>query len=230
MIIRFGMAPRLPGSSFEAFQKHWMTSHADAAGAIPGLLAYTQNHSVLVEGKPLLPYPGFDACSELIFESVESMNEGFSSQQYLDSVRQDEDAFIEKSRFSLALTREHLAIGNPPVLKDSPIKIVTAFRCHPSTEKALLVSTVCDEMTKAIAEDAPLAQRVLVTDHEAHTGQPPAVFDIALMSWFPDLEKAQSHLSSANRARAELALAGIAFGRFDLLAKEVHVIKQDQEK
>ena len=142
----------------------------------------------------------------------------------------DEDAFIEKSRFSLALTREHLAIGNPPVLKDSPIKIVTAFRCHPSTEKALLVSTVCDEMTKAIAEDAPLAQRVLVTDHEAHTGQPPAVFDIALMSWFPDLEKAQSHLSSANRARAELALAGIAFGRFDLLAKEVHVIKQDQEK
>ena len=73
MIIRFGMAPRLPGSSFEAFQKHWMTSHADAAGAIPGLLAYTQNHSVLVEGKPLLPYPGFDACSELLFESVHTV-------------------------------------------------------------------------------------------------------------------------------------------------------------
>ena len=230
MIIRFGMAPRLPGSSFEAFQKHWMTSHADAAGAIPGLLAYTQNHSVLVEGKPLLPYPGFDACSELLFESVESMNDGFSSQQYLDSVRQDEDAFIEKSRFSLALTREHLAIGNVSDLSGSPVKVITAFRCHPGTEKTLLISTVCNEVTTAVAQDEPLAQRVLVTDNEAHAGQPPAVFDIALMSWFPDLEKAQSHLSSANRARAELALAGIAFGRFDLLAREVHVVNQNQDK
>ena len=228
MIIRFGMAPRLPGSSFEDFQHHWMTSHADAAGAIPGLLGYTQNHSVLVGGKPLLPYPGFDACSELVFENLESMNEGFSSQQYLDSVRQDEDAFIDKSRFSLALVRQQLTIGDLPILPSSSVKVITALRCHPAAEKQLLISTMCSEVTDAVAEDGPLAQRVLVTDHEAHVGQPPAVFDVVLMSWFPDLDRAQAHLSSVNRARAELALAGIAFGRVDLLAKEIHVVKLDQ--
>ena len=229
MIIRFGMAPRLPESSFEAFQHHWMTSHADAAGAIPGLMAYTQNHSVLVDGKPLLPYPGFDACSELAFETVKSMNEGFSSQQYLESVRHDEDAFIDKSRFSLALVRQHLAIGDLPTGPSSPVKVITAFSCHPSAKRSLLTSTICKEAVDAVAEDEPLAQRVLVTDHEAHAGQPPAVFDAVLMAWFPNLNRAQAHLRSANRAKAELALAGLVFGRVDLLATEIHVVKPGGE-
>ena len=224
MIIRFGMAPRLPEWSFEAFQNYWATSHADAAGAIPGLLAYTQNHSVLVDGKPLLPYPGFDACSELAFESVESMNSGFSSEKYLESVRQDEDAFIDKSRFSLALVREQLMTGDLSAASISTIKVITAFRHHPSANGDSLTSVICNEVVDRVAEDEPLAQRVLVTDHQAHTGLPPAVFDAVLMAWFPDLALAQAHLRSANRAQAELALAGLVFGRVDLLATEIHVV------
>ena len=224
MIIRFGMAPRLPEWSFEAFQNYWATSHADAAGAIPGLLAYTQNHSVLVDGKPLLPYPGFDACSELAFQTVESMNDGFSSEKYLESVRQDEDSFIDKSRFSLALVREQLVTGNFSAAPSETIKAITAFRCHPSARTDLLVSAICNEVVDAVAEDEPLAQRVLVTDHQAHTGLPPAVFDVVLIAWFPDLDRAQAHLRSANRGRAELALAGLFFGRADLLATEIHVV------
>ena len=224
MIIRFGMAPRLPEWSFEAFQNYWATSHADAAGAIPGLLAYTQNHSVLVDGKPLLPYPGFDACSELTFESVESMNAGFSSEKYLESVRQDEDAFIDKSRFSLALVREQLVTGDLSPAPDSAVKAITALRHHPATEGDQLTSIICNEVVNLVAEDAPLAQRVLVTDHQAHAGLPPAVFDAVFMAWFPDLDRAQAHLRSTNRARAELALAGFVFGRVDLLATEIHVV------
>ena len=224
MIIRFGMAPRLPESSFESFQRHWMTSHADAAGAIPGLMAYTQNHSILVEGRPILPYPGFDACSELAFETVESMNDGFSSQQYRESVRQDEDAFIDKSRFSLALVREQLAIGSFSSTPDSAVKTISAFRCHPSTEGQRLISALCETAVGAVAKDNQLAQRVLTTDHEAHAGQPPAVFDAVHMAWFPSLEIATTHLRSSNRDRAELALAGLVFGRVDLLVKEIHVV------
>ena len=224
MIIRFGMAPRLPEWSFEAFQNYWATSHADAAGAIPGLLAYTQNHSVLVDGKPLLPYPGFDACSELAFESVESMNAGFSSEKYLESVRQDEDAFIDKSRFSLALVREQLATGDLSAAPSSAIKAITALRHHPATERNQLTSIICNEVVSFMAEDEPLAQRVLVTDHQAHDGLPPGVFDAVFMAWFPNLDRARIHLRSANRARAELALAGFVFGRVDLLATEIHVV------
>ncbi|SVD77851.1 uncharacterized protein METZ01_LOCUS430705 [marine metagenome] len=224
MIIRFGMAPRLPEWSFEAFQNYWATSHADAAGAIPGLLAYTQNHSVLVDGKPLLPYPGFDACSELAFESVESMNSGFSSEKYLESVRQDEDAFIDKSRFSLALVREQLMTGDLSTAPNSTTKVITAFRHHPSANGNSLTSVICNEVTDSVAEDEPLAQRVLVTDHQAHTGLPPAVLDAVFMAWFSNLDRAQAHLRSANRARAELALAGLVFGRVDLLATEIHVV------
>ena len=223
MIIRFGMAPRLPGSSFESFQHHWMTSHADAAGAIPGLLVYTQNHSVLFEGRPLLPYPGFDACSELAFETVETMNDGFSSQQYLESVRQDEDAFIDKSRFSLALVREQLVLGDTSAAPDSSIKLISAFRLHPSATNQRLVSALCNDVAESVAKDDPIRQRILVTDHEAHSDQPPAVFDAVHMAWFQNLEQAKAHLRSNNRDSAELALAGLAFGRIDLVAREVHV-------
>ena len=49
-------------------------------------------------------------------------------------------------------------------------------------------------------------------------------FDAVHMAWFPSLEIAKTHLRSSNRDRAELALAGLVFGRVDLLAREIHVV------
>ncbi|MGH2882625.1 MAG: EthD domain-containing protein, partial [Solirubrobacteraceae bacterium] len=67
------MAPRAEGLTFEAAQEHWRTAHGDVASGIPGLRGYVQNHAVLRDGLPLLPYPGFDACSELEFADFDAM-------------------------------------------------------------------------------------------------------------------------------------------------------------
>ncbi len=116
MITRFGMAPRRADMSIDQFQRHWRTSHADAAGQIPGLRRYTQNHSLLEYGRYLLGYPGFDACSELDFDSVEAMDQGFASETYQTLVRDDEDDFIDKSRFSIVVatpTVQWSSTGDP---------------------------------------------------------------------------------------------------------------------
>mgnify|MGYP001552065965 FL=1 len=132
MIIRFGMAPRLRELSPEAALEHWRTSHADAAGAIPGLRSYIQFHPVLEDGHPLLPYPGFDACSMLDFDSVEAMDEGFASETYRSSVRADEDRFIEKARFASMLgVRETLV----PAAAGADVLTVCFMRRHASCDE-----------------------------------------------------------------------------------------------
>jgi hypothetical protein len=73
------MAPRVAGLTFEAAQEHWRTGHGDLASGIPGLQGYVQNHAVLRNGAPLLPYAGFDACSELEFADFDAMWAGFAA-------------------------------------------------------------------------------------------------------------------------------------------------------
>src|SRR5579884_1157512 len=107
-ITRVGMAPRADGLTVEAAQEHWRTAHGDVASGIPGLRSYVQNHAILRDGLPLLPYPGFDACSELQFDSFDAMRAGFASKHYQSAVRADESNLIDKTRFMMALTRRRV--------------------------------------------------------------------------------------------------------------------------
>ena len=77
MITRLGAAARRSDLTIQQFQDHWKTQHGETAGSIPNLERYVQHHAVLVDGRTMLPYPGFDACSELDFASVEAMDDGF---------------------------------------------------------------------------------------------------------------------------------------------------------
>ena len=69
-LVRVGMAPRAAGLTPAECQTHWRTAHADAARSLPGLRGYVQNHAVLRDGEPLLPYPGFDVCAETEFDDL----------------------------------------------------------------------------------------------------------------------------------------------------------------
>ena len=128
MITRLGMAPRAAGLSTSDFVEHWRTTHSVAAGQIPGLRRYTQFHPVLVEGRLPLPYPGFDACSLLQFDSVDSMDAGFSSAVYRDKVMPDEEVLVDKSRFSLFLGDARIS----SVIPGGTVVLVTLLRRHPA--------------------------------------------------------------------------------------------------
>src|SRR5215475_6494143 len=114
MIVRVGMAPRESSLGFAEFQAHWANEHGTLAATLAGLRSYVQNHAVLAGGRPLLPYPGFDACSELTFDSLEAMDEAFESDHYRQNVTADEKELIDRSRFSMMLTeRRVLTAGDP---------------------------------------------------------------------------------------------------------------------
>ncbi|GIU93380.1 MAG: hypothetical protein KatS3mg011_2286 [Acidimicrobiia bacterium] len=90
---------------------------------------YVQNHGILSGGRYLLGYPGFDACSQIDFESVAAVEEGFASGFYRESVTWDERAFVDKSRFSLV-------VGQPLVVRageERGVKLLSFLRLHPGS-------------------------------------------------------------------------------------------------
>jgi hypothetical protein len=133
------MAPRAAGLSTPDFVEHWRTTHSVAAGQIPGLRRYTQFHPVLVDGRLPLPYPGFDACSLLQFDSLDSMDAGFSSAVYRDEVMPDEAVLVDKSRFSLFLGDARIS----SVIPGGTVVLVTLVRRHPALTPSEF-STVLD--------------------------------------------------------------------------------------
>jgi uncharacterized protein (TIGR02118 family) len=224
MIVRLGMAPRLRGHSLAQFQHHWRTSHADAVARMPNLRRYVQNHAVLRDGRLTLPYPGFDACSELEFDDLEAMDAGFSSEHYLSAVRADEDAFVDKTRFSMVLGNR-VVVRDGEVAGDDPVKLITLSRAHPVAGPAALVEAVLGGFAERCDEaGGVLRHEVIVTAPEAHQGRVPAVADVVSIQWFADVAAAEAHLASPARSSAELELAGRAFGRADLLARQITVV------
>ena len=160
MITRLGMAPRLAGHSYHDFQHHWRTSHADAAGKIPNLLRYVQNHAVLRNDVPVLGFPGFDACSELDFASVELMNEGFNSEEYQVRVRADERAFVEKSRFSSILGERSVVIDQPRP-KDG-VKLMLFYRVHPRSTQNQLVDELASFDASSLTGEGVRRRELLI--------------------------------------------------------------------
>jgi uncharacterized protein (TIGR02118 family) len=169
MISRFGFAPRKPGLTIAEFQHHWRTSHAVAVSGMVGLKRYWQNHAVLRDGEPLLPYPGFDVCAETEFDDLAAMDAAFASEQYQGAVVADELKLIDKARFTHALCERR-------VLRESygRVKLMTFVRGTPSAD----------------------ADELLIVRHAFHEGRPPAPFDAVEIRWFADEDAALAQASS----------------------------------
>ena len=217
MITRFGSAPRLRGTNQAEFLEHWKTSHADAAGQIPGLRRYHQNHPIFIDGRQPFPYVGLDAGSELDFDSVEAMRAGFASEVYQTAVRADEDAFVDKKRFSLVVTMKETLRSGP----ESGVKLISFLTVHPISSR--------DEMLAAVrgpyAAEVTAAQRHDLFVEIPGSGDPlPAVCDAVDMLWFADEAALGTFLTSDAWDRAQWELSGRAFGIARMAARAFPVI------
>ena len=104
-----GMAPREASLDYEGLQAHWRSEHADLASQLEGLRSYVQNHAVLEHGRPLFPYVGFDACSELEWDSLEAMDAAFASEHYQQAVVTDEKSGLNL-RVTLSYSADNLGV------------------------------------------------------------------------------------------------------------------------
>lgn len=216
MITRVGIAPRAAGLSHEECQRHWRGVHADAALGIPGLRAYTQNHAVLRDGRPLLPYPGFDVCAETQFDDLAAMDEGFASPHYRGAVRDDETLLIDGSRFLLAVCeRRVLADGAAP---EGAVKLMTFMRAIGGRET--LARVLEGEYADAAGEAEPLRHEQLISLPAAHgDGRPDAACDAIDILWFASPDRALDALLGPLAERPAWLLAGHAFGSERLVAR-----------
>ena len=222
MITRLGMAPRLAGHSYHDFQHHWRTSHADAAGKIPNLLRYVQNHAVLRNDVPVLGFPGFDACSELDFASVELMNEGFNSEEYQVRVRADERAFVEKSRFSSILGERSVVIDQPRP-KDG-VKLMLFYRVHPRSTQNQLVDELASFDASSLTGEGVRRRELLIPLLTPSADLCAPVSEAVDMQWFDGVDEALRFLDSATFDRCLWGLSGLSFGGTSHLATEVDVV------
>ena len=186
MIVRVGCAPREASLSFEAFREHWASQHGALAGTIPGLRSYVQNHAVLEHGRPLLPYVGFDACSELEFDSLEAMDAGFESEHYRTVVTADEKELVDKTRFGMLLTERR-------VLRDGA----------PDEGAVKLLTFLTDDREQGAA--AAVRHEQLVVIPGAHDGRLAPFADAVDILWFPSVSDALSAIDATDGVKRLLA-------------------------
>ena len=222
VLVRIGMAPRAPGLDFQAFQAHWASEHGALAGTLAGLRSYVQNHALLADGRPLLPYPGFDACSELAFDSLEAMDAAFDSDHYRQNVTADEHVLIDKSRFGLLLTeRRVLEDGEPG---EAAVKLLTFLTADPNAGAEALAEALAGPYRAASAAAGPLRHEQLVAIPGSHDGRLRPPTDAVDVLWFAAADEALGFLTSKAGCAAGYALAGRACGAQRLLAREVRIV------
>lgn len=216
MITRIGFAPRRADLSVPDFLDHWRTAHADAAARIPGLASYVQLHPVLDGNVPVLGYPGFDACSELDFPSLEVMDAGFASPAYQQDVVADEAVLIDKSRFGLVLAEREVIAGQRG--DGGGVRLVTFLRRHPDVAADTLFEAVTGPYAAAVA-DAVVGHELLRSLDVDRPGRERRAFDGVDTLVFEDVEAARRWLGSDAAADALRSLAGLTAGTARLLAE-----------
>jgi uncharacterized protein (TIGR02118 family) len=211
VITRFGLAPRLPGLTVARFQTHWRERHGPIIGALPGLRRYWQNHAV-ASG---LPWPGFDACSEMDADDLAAFDAVFAQDRYLTEGQADERRFVDRARGGAVLTRR---LGDPVDPTAGRVRLLTFLRAAPGCAP--------DDLAHVLARgrgEGAVAAEAFVRVPEPHG----ALFDAVEAWWFPDAAAALAYLASAAAERDRWALAGLVAGTEHVLAA-VHVVPLDQ--
>lgn len=220
-IVRLGTAPRAQHLDYAGFQAHWRGEHASLAGNLPGLRGYVQNHAVLRDGIPLLPYAGFDACSEIAFDSLEAMDAAFASEIYRGDVVGDEHALIDRTRFQLALLRRRTVREGA---RDGAVKLLSFWRVAPRSSLRELDETLATGWAAAVDGAGHVRHDQLIAIADAHEGRPGPVCDALDVMRFDDADAALAFIASDAAQQGLWRLSGIGGCVGRLIATEVVVV------
>lgn len=218
MLIRFGLAPRRAGMSSADFQAYWKEKHPEVVRGMPGLTLYRQNHAVLRDGEPLLPWPGFDACAQFGADSVAGFDQAFSSPHYLGPVSADARQFVDNGRGGSLWCRQCLQEGfvDAPAGGDR-VRLLTFLRLAPMASLGALEAGL--GVLAAPAQALGREVFVAVTD-----GQHFSVFDAVDVLCFPDADAALRHVAQGESRQRLEPIAGLVRGTERLIAQVVRIL------
>jgi hypothetical protein len=188
---------------------------------LPDLRSYVQNHAVLGPDGPLLPYPGFDVCVELQYDSREDMEASLTSPEYRGAALADQAGFTDMSHLMSML------VDSPGVAPDSPgpeaIKHMTFIRRTAAVERTRFEDALLGLYAAVIAEVANSGRELLLPS-TARAGDLPPAFDAVDIVWFEDADAAVAFTTSAAAQRARWELGGLAAGIERLIARGLRII------
>lgn len=87
------LTKRLPGMSVEEFKEHWLNTHAPLIPETPGLVAYTQSHTVAEAYEQ--ENPCYDGIAELWWPNVDTFLKAWNSKQHRDQQISDLEKFVD---------------------------------------------------------------------------------------------------------------------------------------
>jgi uncharacterized protein (TIGR02118 family) len=222
MIRRISFTRRAAGVGYDDFQRHWRGKHAELAKLLPDLRSYVQNHAVLGPNGPLLPYPGFDVCVELEYDSREAMEASLTSPTYRGAAIADQAGFSDMSHLMSMLVDSDHAEESAPGL--DAIKHMTLIRRTASVDRKRFETALLGPYAQEIAAAAPGRRELLVPSAQARADDPPPAFDAVDIVWFDDAEAAVAFTTSAAAQRARWELGGLAAGIERLIARGLQII------
>lgn len=222
MWMRFGVAPQRADMSTEDFQAYWRDRHAPVVCGMPGLTLYHQNHAVLHQGEPLLPWPGFDACAQFGAAAATGFDQAFSSAHYRDAVTPDARRFVDTARGGFVLCAPQPPAAQTHGDLDAPlggerVRLLTFLRAAPQVSAASLADALQ-------ALDIPVDALGRGVWRATVAGQQFSIFDAVEILCFPGPDAALRHvLGGASRLRME-PLAGAIRGTERLIARVAVVL------
>jgi uncharacterized protein (TIGR02118 family) len=222
VVVRFVSAPRVRGLSYEEFQAHWRGEHGAVAGQIPGITSYVQNHAVLADGLPLLPYVGFDALSEISFDSIRAMDEGYASEHFRGAVTADEQVLVDKTHLYLLLA-ERRVLDDRQAPNDA-VKLITCLPLEAGASMTDLDEALAGPYRAALSGAPVRRHEQLLEIAGAHEGRVPTFCAAADLLWFDDADAALAFLRSERADRARRELTGLAFGAERIIARPVTIV------
>jgi hypothetical protein len=214
LVVRFGLAPRLPGLTTAQFVDLW-TGHGARSRQTgrPGRLSYVQNFPVLEHGQHLLPYPGFDVCAEATYESIAAVRAAFAPGAPV-GLHADRATLMDESGFaSVTASREVIQTGEAA---ESAVKLMLFYRAHPFHGPAALFDRLRGEHAEIVSRGRPLRHELLFANSPE-----PRPCDAVEILWFPTTDHARAYHRSEHAYGAAIALGGRCFGTERLIARPV---------
>lgn len=224
MIIRLGVRWRQAGITHEQCIKHYREIHAPLVRRIlPGMVGYIQNFPLTVDGVGLLPYPGFDFCSECEFSSVKAMNATYSSEAFFTESEEDSRQFKEEERaLPQAIFDRNVVLREGPS-PNGAVKLMSFVTANKSVDE--LIETMTGEYRDSLAECNSLIRHEVLIARPGTTGDANgnAPFcDVVEKQYFADVPSAMSWMRGGSYGESNWLLAAKhQFGKVQLLTEHL---------
>jgi len=215
MITRISMVPRRIGLGSEEFQKHWHDVHGPLVCRLKGLRRSWQNHALLRDGEPLLPWTGFDACAELDFDDAAALQTAFG-EHYPAELKADSNHLLDTSNAApMVVQRVHVA-GEIDLKR---VRLMTFMRRAPDCTIAQLEAALRAIPVASVAH----ARQLYLSVESAAATAGRSGFDAIDVQWFDGPHDAEHYVTSTEAREHRHAIGRVVQGVERLIA-QVRVI------